>query len=155
MYPQQHVIFGFLLALLLLFLFPEIGLLGAATIFLSSFLIDIDHYIYSAIKRKDYNPISIIKWHYSIEKKFLGKSRKERSKYWVGWNFLHGFEILLLLLIFSFIFSIYFFYIFIGFLFHLIPDWIKDYSYQDRLDKVSIVYDYFKYKKLKHIDILF
>ena len=44
------------------------------------------------------------------------------------------------------------FRVFIGVTFHLILDLIEEISWEGRIDKISLIYDYFKFKKLKLIE---
>ena len=53
MYPSKHLIFGLIFSLVLYLVFQEIGIPGFLTIWLASFLIDVDHYLYYAISKKD------------------------------------------------------------------------------------------------------
>ncbi|MFQ5531781.1 MAG: hypothetical protein ACE5ES_04160, partial [Candidatus Nanoarchaeia archaeon] len=62
MLPKTHIILGFIFSVLIFFLFPQMGLIGASLIFFSSFLIDFDHYLYYLFKKKDPNPRNSVKW---------------------------------------------------------------------------------------------
>ena len=73
MLPKYHIIYGFILSLILFLIFPTLGLIGAGIIFLSSFLIDVDHYIYYVLKENKFSPRKAI--HHFLEK------RKRLSKY--------------------------------------------------------------------------
>ncbi|MDP2673070.1 MAG: hypothetical protein Q8O84_04625, partial [Nanoarchaeota archaeon] len=52
MLPKYHVLFGFLFSLILFLIFPFIGLSGFLIIFISSVLIDIDHYLFYVFKNR-------------------------------------------------------------------------------------------------------
>jgi hypothetical protein len=151
MYPLQHFIFGTIFSLALLLVFPQIGLMGFFLILCSSVLIDIDHYLYYAHKKKNYNLKNAYTWFLKSGEKFSSYSFKERDKFYCAFCFLHGIEFLLILFIFSF-FSKYFLFIFIGVSFHLILDLVYQTTYMNRIDKFSILRDYFKIKKMEFLD---
>lgn len=148
MYPKQHIIFGIIFSAFLLFLFPQIGSTGFLIIFLSSFLIDVDHYLYSVYKKKDLSLKNAYNWLTKNKKMFFSLSRKQRNGFYRGFYFLHGIEVLIVLFLFSF-FSKYFFFIFIGVAFHLLLDSVDQTIDWDRIDKFSLVYDFIKFRKLK------
>jgi len=148
MYPKYHIILGFIFTLTLYFFFPQFNLFASSIIFLSSFLIDIDHYLGYVYLKKDLNPMNAVKWHFKESKESLSLSRQERNKRYAHLCIFHGIEILLLLYLLAYLNSIFLF-ILIGFSFHMILDIIYQPSYHDRIDKLSLIYDYFKFKKLK------
>lgn len=117
-------------------------------IFLSSFLIDVDHYLYYVYKKRDWGLKNSYKYFMKKRDKVLFLSRRERKKVYSGFYFLHGFESLVILFLLSFI-SKYFLYILIGFGFHLAVDIIETVRIKDRVEKISAIYDYLKFKKLK------
>ena len=151
MYVKWHILLGIIFAGMFFFIWPSIGLIGFSLIFLSSFLIDIDHYIYYICKKKDWNLKNAYEWYMSMDKKMGLLSRKKRNQIYVSFCFLHGVEILLILLILGIVISEYFLFIFLGFSFHLFLDIIYEQFYIDRLDKISIIYDFLKYRKSKKI----
>ncbi|MAH03331.1 hypothetical protein CMI39_00925 [Candidatus Pacearchaeota archaeon] len=150
MYVQSHLALGLIFALILLAIFPQIGLIGFLLIFSSTVLIDVDHYIYYVYKKKDWKINNAYSWFIKKTKKFHTLSRTQRNKVYGGFCFLHGTEILLVLLLFT-IFSKYFLFIFIGFTFHLFLDITYSRFFMDRIDRISLVHDFFKFKKLKHL----
>lgn len=152
MMPSSHIVLGFVFAILVWFMFPSTGILGVLIIFISSFLIDFDHYLGYVIRKKDFSPIRAYVWNLSITKKAFSMPRKEKDKFYTFVCFFHGVEILVILLILGNFVSKYFFFVFIGFSFHLALDAIHSYVYDYRLDKMLLTYDYFKFKKLKPID---
>ncbi len=66
MHVHHHVILGFIFSLIL---FPLVGFFSLI-IFISSFMIDIDHYFYYIIKKNDLNLINSINY-------YLKKHREE------------------------------------------------------------------------------
>ena len=151
MYPKQHLFFGIIFSLILLLLFPQIGLIGFFLILFSTVLIDVDHYLYYVYKKKNWNLKNAYNWYIKEGEKWRSLPRKQRNRFYMCFCFLHGIEILLVLLLLSII-SKYFFYIFIGITFHLILDILDQIRYRDRMDKLSILYDFLKFKKLKFIE---
>lgn len=79
-------------------------------------------------------------------------SSKQRTKVYSGWCFLHGIEILIILFLLGIFISKYFFLIFIGVTFHFFLDLIEEIYFGWRIDKISVIYDYFKFKKLKLLE---
>jgi len=148
MYPTQHLILGIIFSLVLLFLFPQIGIIGVLIIIFSTVLIDVDHYLYYVFKKKDLSLKNSYNWFIKKVNKFHNLPRKQRNKFYLAFCFLHGVEILIILLLFSKLFP-YFFFIFIGFSFHLLLDLISETQYRDRIDRISLIYDFFKFKKME------
>lgn len=153
MMPSSHIFFGFIFSIILSYFFPSIGVLGMIIIFLSSFLIDFDHYLGYAIRKKNFNPIKAYKWNLEITKKLFSMTKKENDQFYTFICLFHGIEVLIILLILGFLVSKYFLFIFIGFSFHLSLDTIHSFIYNYRTDKVFLIYDYFKFKKLKPLNI--
>ena len=148
MYPKYHIILGFIFTITLFFLFPQFNIFALSIIFLSSFLIDIDHYLGHAYLKKDLNPFNALKWHFNLSKKEMKMDRKTRNMHYTHLCIFHGIEILVILFFLSYI-NLIFLYIMIGFSFHMVLDIIYQPFYHDRIDKLSLIYDFFKYKKLK------
>jgi putative transposase len=79
MLPKYHVLFGFIFSSLIFLIFPSAGWLGFFIIFLSSFLIDVDHYIYYVWKKKDLSLKNSIVWFKSVSGKFQALSKKQKD----------------------------------------------------------------------------
>jgi hypothetical protein len=152
MVPKYHIILGFLFSSILFLICPSITFLSAGIIFLSSFLIDIDHYIYFAFKKRDLSPRRAVKWFFKKKKVFLKIPKEKRNSYYSGFYFLHGLESILILFFLGLFISDIFLFIFIGFLFHLILDFIEEATSDKRIDKISIIYDFIKFKQFKEIE---
>lgn len=147
MHPKYHIILGFLFSSLLYFLFPFIGFWGFLIIFLSSFLIDVDHYLYYVFKNKTLNIFKIHKNLLFIRKKYFPLTRKQRNDFPHIICFLHGFEVLAILFLLGIFVWNYFLFVFIGFLFHLVCDFISEMKYQDKITKISLIWDILRLKK--------
>ena len=117
MLPKAHIILGSIFSIILYFL----GLtpLQCTVIFLSSFLIDFDHYAWYVIKKKDF---SLRNAYY-----FLKGLEKEKPVMMI----FHTFEFILLILILS-LFYDFFLFILIGMLFHSLLD-VIDLKYNKEL----------------------
>lgn len=152
MYPKQHIIFGFIFSFILFLISPEqIGIFGASIIFFSSFLIDVDHYIYYLIKNKSFSLLKAFNYFSDARKKYMKLSFEKRREYYSGWCFFHGLEWIILFIILGVFVFKYFLFVAIGFAFHLCLDWIEEFSKCPRKDKFFVIYDFFKFKKLKKI----
>jgi len=146
MLPSKHFILGLLFAGFLYFIFPKINFIGFLIIIFSAFLIDVDHYLYYVYKKKNFSLRKAYKWFIENKKKLLSLPWEQRNKFQTGFSFLHGIEILLILLILWVFVSKYFLFVFVGFAFHLLLDSIDQTTYWDRISKVSLVRDYLKYR---------
>jgi len=111
MLPKYHILLGFTLSILL-YSFSLITLPQATLIFLSSFLIDIDHYLFYVKKKKDYNLKNAVIWF--KETLFLKKHKPMLVVF-------HTIEFIVLIAILSLYFKALIF-ILIGLLFHSITD---------------------------------
>jgi hypothetical protein len=152
MLPSRHILLGFLFSTVIYFVFPNVGLTKVFIIFLASFLIDVDHYLYLAWRKKKISLKEVYLWHIKSFHKTKGLSFNERDKIWDCFSFLHGIEFLILLFLATIFIHETFLYILIGVSFHLAVDIIYQTSYMNRVDKLSILHDFLKYKKLKFID---
>ena len=151
MLPRYHILLGFILSISLFLIFPSINLIGAGIIFLFSFLIDVDHYIYYIFKKKDVSLKNAINYFLIKRKKLEKMDIKKRKSFYSGFCFLHGIEILIVLFMAGIFLSRYFLLIFMGFTFHIYLDLIEEIHKGLRLDKISIIYDLIKFKKLKFL----
>lgn len=144
MLVKYHVLLGFLFSLILFFIFPEINYFEVLIIFLSSVLIDVDHYLYYIFKNKSLNLKKAFNYFKDKRTKMLKLSRKQRNKVPTIPCCLHGIEILIILFLLNLFVSKIFLFILIGFSFHLVLDLIEQFYYKDRIYKLSLVNDLFK-----------
>lgn len=151
MYPSQHIIIGILFSSICLILFPSISLFGISLIFLSSVLIDVDHYIYYVYKKKDFSLKNSHKWFLKSVNKVHSLPLDKRKDVYTAFCFLHGLDIFTIVLLLAF-FSKYFFFIFIGFLLHLFLDIVYEEVIMTRKGKIFAIHDFFKFKKFKFIE---
>ena len=149
MYPKQHIIFGFLFSLIIFLIFPQIEWIGFTAIFLSSFLIDVDHYLVYVIKEKDWNLKNAYNWYIESEKKSQSLSLKEQKNSPSPIFVLHGIEILVIIALLGIFFSKLFLFIFVGFSFHFLLDAIHIYFLRFNHNRFSLIYSYIKFRKQK------
>jgi hypothetical protein len=126
MFPKIHIIFGFIFSLILLLLFPEIGWFGFISIFASSVLIDVDHYLFYAVTKKDWSLKNAYNWFVEGEKKFKKLLLKEKKESKQIPCIFHGIEfiIILLVLIYFNFYRQFLIYILLGIVFHQVLDFI-------------------------------
>jgi len=110
MLPKTHIMLGAIFSLVLFYLFP-ITIFQVSLIFLASFLIDFDHYVWYVYKKKDFK----LKNSYNYLKKDARDLRKLM--------FFHTIEFHIFVALLGFIWS-GFFYILIGMIFHSLTDLI-------------------------------
>ncbi|MEK6873892.1 MAG: hypothetical protein AABW91_03530 [Nanoarchaeota archaeon] len=124
MYPSKHIVFGFIFALLVFILFPQIELLGFFTIWLASFLIDVDHYLYYVLAKKDLSLRKAYKWFMGESAKSLLLPREKRKEINKEMPCIfHGIETIIILILLSFV-NNFFLFVLIGFVFHEFLDFI-------------------------------
>jgi hypothetical protein len=154
MLPKNHIIYGAIFSILIS-LSPQISFFQGIVIFLASFLIDVDHYLYYVYKKKDFNLKNSFKWFTRNREKFLKMNEKEKEQIYMGLCFLHGIEtivILILLSIMPFIHSNIFLFVALGFIFHQAVDAIDLYRKEYRFDKV--ISFFYAVKKSKNKSLL-
>lgn len=152
MLPRQHLLSGFLFSLILFFFYPEIGYLGVLIILLSTFFIDVDHYLYYVYRKKDWSLRNSYNWYFIIGRKGKKFTVKQKKKSYSELCFLHGIESIIILAVLSY-FSLFFFYILLGFVFHQILDAIDLYRRKYNYDKIiSFFYTVYLLKYKKHIE---
>ena len=153
MLPQKHLTYGILLSLFLAFILPDIvGFTGVMIIILSTVLLDGDHYVNYILSQGDINILNTYRFFRSNHKKFKALPINKRAEYYWAWCFLHGIEVLIIALLLTVLVSEYFGFAFIGLAFHLILDYSEQWPFLRRKDKISIVHDFLKFRKLKNIN---
>ncbi len=113
MLPKYHIIIGFLFSIIVWLILPQIGVLGFLLIFLSSILIDIDHYLTYGFQANVWD----LRKSYIKHKEIFRKRQKPIM------HLLHSVEFLILVFLLSLLFHPVVF-ILIGLLFHSITDMI-------------------------------
>ena len=130
MLPKYHIILGAVFSAVVWFLFPGVAWYSITLIFLSSFLIDFDHYMCSVLKNKSLSLSKALKYYYKLneagDKEFkIGIKRKG------DFHVFHTVEFHAFVLITGLFFQPFLF-IFMGMVFHSLMDLI-DLSFKERL----------------------
>jgi len=152
MLPQEHFIYGIFLAGFLFLILPYVGLFGFLLIILSTILIDSDHFLYYIVKKRDFNLVNAYRFFRNNHTKFKSLPADKRAEYFGSWSFFHGIEWLILLFFLTFFISEYFGFVFLGIAFHLLLDYSEQWSFYSRKDKISIAYDFLKFRGLRDIN---
>lgn len=144
MMPIWHIFFGALASIVLYLL--EIDLILILIFFLASwFIIDLDHVLFYSVKYRNINPFKF--WKVSLGKKTFRQDKKYKKPVWI----FHSLEFLLILALLSFFNKIVFF-VFLGFLFHLVFDWANLIYQKKQIHyKVSLIYTLINNRKLKSL----
>lgn len=124
MYPTQHLILGTLFSIIIFVNFPQIGFSGFFLIVLATFLIDVDHYLFYAAKKRDLDLKRAYLWFVKFMEKRKKLSAMERKKYKHHILIFHGIEFWVILGLLSFA-HVFFFYIFLGVMFHILLDMLS------------------------------
>jgi len=150
MLPKTHILINLGISLILLFFLPPFGVL---IFFLSSFLIDVDHYLYYVAIKKRFSLKSAYNWFTIRRNKLMQLSYKERKKHKHCILIFHGIELIIILGFFT-KFSPPLIYVLFGFITHLLEDLIVEYKsgvLEHKLSLIYAIYDHLLKKKLKHI----
>jgi len=150
MKPIFHIIIGVVISLLL-WLHPEINYLAVLVIFLSSVLIDFDHYLYFILKKKDISLIKAYNWFLKKRDFLISKPTKEQKKYKSSILIFHNFEFLIILLLLILIHEI-FLWILFGIIIHLILDFIETFKRGFKNTKMSLIFNLIKNKNKKEFN---
>ena len=138
MLPKWHVLYSFALIYLLAILF-HFSLFALLLLFLSAVFIDIDHYFLFVLKQKKLHPKKF--WDWSMKTKMEWNKIEDKNIYQYPIFIFHGLESLLILAILSF-FNLLFFWIFLGFAFHIFLDLLQLLYREEKMHKLSQIYTY-------------
>lgn len=152
MLPKQHFIFGAIASLILYFVFPEFGILNWAIFLMASIFIDVDHYLYYAYRKKDWSLWNAVRWFFDRRNMVIRAGSNFRRNVYSAFCFFHGVEVLGVFVALGYYFWNGFYFVSFGLLFHLILDYTDQIIHGTRFDKVSIVWDFFRYRRLVFID---
>jgi len=131
MYPQNHILIGILFSLMI---FPIFGIIPAIVAFLSSFLIDFDHYtsyVFQNKSKRDFSLKKAFDWHV----KRIWEKQKVKP-----FTFFHFVEILFIIFFIGIKIEI-FLYVFLGFAIHIPFDIYYEIKLRKfRLEKYSLLF---------------
>ena len=132
---KWHLLFGFVVSYILVYFF-DISIFAGTIIFLSSWLIDVDHYFWYVLEMKDWNPLNAarnaINWYKKSIPKWFKLSLEEREKFRRGVFVFHGLLFWLILVALSFFHPI-FLWILAGVGIHMVADLIDLYFRREPL----------------------
>lgn len=149
MLPKYHIVLGFIFASFLFFIFPEINLLGFFIIFFSSFLIDVDHYLYYVFTKRDISLKNAYGFFIKKRRKTLKLSKEKRIKLNTNFLIFHKIEFILFMFLLGSFISKLFLFVFLGMIFHLFLDIIWRIKHRVKVKGISLVYDFIKLRKYK------
>ena len=139
MYTKSHILLGAVFALMLYFVF-HFSIASSLIVFLSSVLIDIDHYLFYAIGKRDFSLKNSYNWFVNLKKRFKELPKGTRKKYSFGFTPLHSIEFLVPLFILGLL-NGFFLLIFIGFFFHVFFDMLYEiFISKIAVYKISVIY---------------
>jgi hypothetical protein len=153
MLPKFHIVLGAIASLIIYLIYP-ITLLQALTIFLSSVLIDVDHYLTHALKYKTLSLKKAKNYFLKRRNKWITLTSNEKQKIKRHLLIFHGIEFIAILLVLSF-YNPIFKFILIGILIHLFLDYLDLIHYNDKIySKFSQVYTQIKNKNKISLNLL-
>ncbi|MFH1452222.1 MAG: hypothetical protein ABIF88_03560 [archaeon] len=129
MYPSTHLIIGTIVSLVIWIVFPNLIWWQAFIILISSIIIDVDHYLWYVLKKKDWSLKKSYQWHAKKGEMLHKLSEKERNEYKHLIMIFHGFEFWLILILLIFVNKIFLF-VLIGIGIHMILDYIDLYRWK-------------------------
>jgi len=126
MVPNKHILYGFVFSILVVAIVPQIGFIGAAMLFLSSILIDVDHYFASVMSGNGFSINKAYEWYIKKNNSKINDSKINNFFKWmIPFHSIEFFSVLFALWYLSVgIISNILFYIIIGCLFHMLLDFI-------------------------------
>lgn len=120
MLPRWHIVFGAFFAFVIWLVAPETNKIYLLLVFLSSFLIDTDHYLVAVFRTKKLSFKNSLNY-FKILGKMETKERKQKIKRKGPLYVFHTLEFHLFILFLGIIWT-GFFYIFLGMIFHSLLD---------------------------------
>lgn len=129
MLPKTHILIGAIISFILYLIF-NLTLFQTGIIFLSSFLIDIDHYFWYALELKTFS----LKKHYkyALRKTKVWRNLKNKHKrvYKFPIFIFHGIDFFIILLVLSFFYR-FLLFVLIGVIIHMFFDYFDILYHKD------------------------
>ena len=153
MLPKWHFLYGYIFSIILIY-FLKFSLFSGLIVFLSSVFIDLDHVLIYFLKTKNLHPLKFYNW--SLVRKEIWKklSSKEKEDFKRPQFILHGVEAVLVLILLSSL-HVFFFWILLGVLFHLMLDFIVLFYEQEHLSvKTSQIWLWQRNKNRKEFTVI-
>src|SRR3989338_4978773 len=129
MLPRWHILLGFIFSLIIWIIFPETSYFYIALVFLSSFIIDFDHYCNAVLKTGKLGLFRAFDYHKDICREYDKEIKKKGRIRERDLQVFHTVEFNLLLAVLGFLWS-GFWYILLGILFHIFLDLIYQARYR-------------------------
>lgn len=149
MLPKIHVLVGLIFSILFYFIL-NISLIGVLLIFLSSFLIDTDHFFWYIYRKKSFNLKESYFWFKEKRKQWLQLSENQREKYKRPYLIFHSIEFWIILVLLSFLNKLFLF-ILLGIIIHIILDYIEIIYLKEKFYmKFSLIWVFIKNKNKPH-----
>ena len=122
MQSKWHILIGFVFSYALVCFF-NFSIFSGIIIFLSSWMIDGDHYLWYGLAMRDWNPVAAIRWNNSLEPKWYSLSKEQMLKFKLKTLICHGILFWAILFLLSYI-HIIFLWVLIGVAIHMVADWV-------------------------------
>ena len=152
MLPKWHILFGALVSIIL-YLFFNLTLYQTLIVFLSSIVVDFDHYLYYIFKYKKIGIREAYNCFSKKREKWISLKPEEREKYKRYIFIFHGVEFWIILIFFFFI-NKFFLWILIGITLHMILDFTEIfYNKEPFYTKFSQILVFIKNKNVYIISI--
>lgn len=123
MLPRWHIFFGAIFTLVVWYFVPKINYIYIALLFLSSFLIDFDHYVAGFLKTRKLSLRESFKYHNKLMEKEKAENKKG-IRVRGDFHLFHTVEFHALIGLLGLLWA-GFFYIFVGMIFHSLIDVIS------------------------------
>jgi hypothetical protein len=150
---RWHLLLGFIASYILVYFFG-ISLFAGAVIFISSWIIDGDHYLWYSLETKDWNPFNALKWYRKAIPRWIKLSPREKEKFKKGIFIFHGICFWTIILFLSFVNKL-FLWILMGIIVHMVADLIDLYFRKEPLyGKLFLPYLLIRNKNKKRIQEL-
>ena len=117
MLPRWHIFFGAIFTSIIWVFAPETNIFYLSLVFLTSFLIDFDHYLVAITNTKKLSLKKSLKYFECLGEKENKNNQREKGNFYI----FHTLEFHILIFVLSTI-KIEFFYIFLGMIFHSLLD---------------------------------
>lgn len=151
MLPRIHIFIGIIFLTILYFLFPQITLFNLLIFFASSIFIDGDHYLYYILREKNLSVVKCFQWYKRNVKRTFSLPMNERKKIYSGFYLFHGIEWIIILFVLGFYVNSLFLFVCMGFLLHFLIDTPSELYFKGTIDKSSLIYNLYRFRKLKYI----
>ena len=141
MLPRWHILFGFIFSLIVYSIF-SLDIVGFIILFISTWIFDIDHYLWFIFKEKNFSLIAAYKYFLERRKKLKKLLKKQKLQLMLNQNkimIFHCVEVIVIFLLLSlfilkrFNLNIIYAYLFLlGLAFHMALDILEGNIFKER-----------------------